>query len=169
MKHVFLLLFAFAATAAFGQALSTSPTGATKPSAPLTYGPNISLENAKKVAAAAASYASSKQWTVVIAIVDTGGNIVYLERFDNTQIGSIEVAITKAKTANNFKRPTKAFQDALANGGENLRILSLPSGVAIEGGELLISNGEIVGAIGVSGLQAFQDTEVAKAGVAVLK
>jgi uncharacterized protein GlcG (DUF336 family) len=136
----------------------------------LPYGSSITLADAKKVAAASEAYAVGKSWTVVIAIVDTGGNLVYLQRSDNTQIGSLEVAISKATTANNFKRPTKAFQDGLANGGENLRILSLPAGViAVEGGELLISNGKIIGAIGISGLTAAQDTEVAKIGVAVIK
>lgn len=137
--------------------------------APLEYGANIKLADAKKVAAAAEAYAVGKNWTVVIAIVDTGGNLVYLQRSDNTQIGSLEVAQAKAKTANNFKRPTKAFQDGVASGGENLRILSLPNGIAIEGGELLLSGGKIIGAIGVSGLTAAQDTEVAKAGTAVIK
>jgi len=133
------------------------------------YGQNISLADAKKVAAAAEAYATSKNWGVVIAIVDTGGNLVYLQRQDNTQIGSLEVAQAKAKTANAFKRPTKAFQDALTQGGENLRVLSLPNAIAVEGGELLISNGKIIGAIGVSGLKAAEDTEVAKAGTAVIK
>jgi uncharacterized protein GlcG (DUF336 family) len=137
--------------------------------APLSYGSNITLEQAKKVAAASEAYAVSKQWAVVIAIVDTGGNLVYLQKQDGTQIGSLEVAQVKAKTANNFKRPTKAFQDGVASGGENLRILSLPSAIAVEGGELIISDGKIIGAIGVSGLQAAQDTEVAKAGTAVIK
>ncbi len=137
--------------------------------APLTYGSNISLADAKKVAAAAEAYAIGKNWAVVVAIVDTGGNLVYLQRQDGTQIGSIEVAQAKAKTANNFKRPTKAFQDGVASGGENLRILSLPNAIAVEGGELLISDGKIIGAIGISGLTAAQDTEVAKAGVAVIK
>jgi glc operon protein GlcG len=137
--------------------------------APLQYGSNVTLEQAKKIAAAAEAYAVSKNWTVVIAIVDTGGNLVYLQRQDNTQIGSIEVAQAKAVTANNFKRPTKAFQDAVASGGENLRILTLPGAVAVEGGELLILNGKIIGAIGISGLKSAEDTEVAKAGVAVIK
>lgn len=137
--------------------------------APLTYGPNITLADAKKVAAAAEAYAVSKQWTVVIAIVDAGGNLVYLQRQDGTQIGSLEVAQAKAKTANNFKRPTKAFQDGLASGGENLRILSLPNAIAVEGGELIIHDGKIIGAIGISGLTAAQDTEVAKAGTSVIK
>jgi glc operon protein GlcG len=165
MKTTFTLILLLAVTVAFGQA--TTP--ATKPAAPLAYGSNVTLENAKKIAAAAEAYAASKAWTVVIAIVDTGGNLVFLEKVDGTQVGSIEVAITKARTANNFKRPTKAFQDAVASGGENLRVLSLPNAIAVEGGELIIQDGKIVGAIGVSGLQAVQDTEVAKAGLAVIK
>jgi glc operon protein GlcG len=157
MKRILVFFIAvFATTAGYSQALS--------------YGSNITLADAKKVAAASEAYAVGKSWTVVIAIVDTGGNLVYLQRSDNTQIGSIEVAISKATTANNFKRPTKAFQDALASGGENLRVLSLPEGViAVEGGELLISGGKIIGAIGISGLTAAQDTEVAKVGTAVIK
>jgi uncharacterized protein GlcG (DUF336 family) len=137
--------------------------------APLQYGSNITLEQAKKVAAASETYATGKQWSVVIAIVDTGGNLVYLQKQDGTQVGSLEVAQLKAKTANNFKRPTKAFQDGVASGGENLRILSLPNAIAVEGGELILHDGKIIGAIGVSGLTAAQDTEVAKAGTAAIK
>ncbi len=155
MKARLILVFVlFSAVVAFGQT---------------EYGHNISLADAKKVAAAAEAYAAGKNWAVVVAIVDTGGNLVYLQRQDGTQIGSIEVAQAKAKTANAFKRPTKAFQDAVTQGGENLRVLSLPNAIAIEGGELLISNGKIIGAIGVSGLKAAEDTEVAKAGTAVIK
>jgi uncharacterized protein GlcG (DUF336 family) len=156
MKYLVAFFFVFVASVTFAQTLP--------------YGANITLADAKKVAAASEAYAVGKNWTVVIAIVDTGGNLVYLQRSDNTQISSLEVAISKATTANGFKRPTKAFQDGLAGGGENLRILSLPAGaIAVEGGELLISNGKIIGAIGISGLTAAQDTEVAKVGVAVIK
>ena len=154
MKSKLLLFFLLISGVVFGQQ---------------EYGPNITLANAKKVAAAAEAHAVGKNWNVVIAIVDTGGNLVYLQKQDNTQIGSLEVAQAKAKTANAFKRPTKAFQDGLASGGENLRILSLPGAIAVEGGELIVSDGKIIGAIGVSGLQAAQDTEVAKAGLAVIK
>jgi len=130
------------------------------------YGANISLADAKKVAAAAEAHAVSKKWAVVIAIVDTGGNLVYLQKQDGTQIGSLEVAQFKAKTANNFKRSTKVFQDGLA---ESPRALSITNAIAVEGGEPIISNGKIIGAIGVSGLKAAEDTEVAKAGLAVIK
>ncbi len=160
MKTIAIFLFAFVSSAAFAQ---TTP-----PPAPL-YGESISLENARKVLHAAQAYALGKQWTVVVAIVDTGGNLVALEKIDNTQIASIEVAIGKAKTANNFKRPTKALEDAIAGGGVGLRVLSLPGAVPIEGGELILVNGKIVGAIGISGMSAAQDGEVAKAGVAALK
>src|SRR6185295_5711718 len=85
------------------------------------YGDPISLESAKKVLNAAEAFAVGKQWTVVIAIVDTGGNLVLLQKLDNTQIGSIDIAIGKAKTANNFKRSTKVFEDAVAGGGVGLR------------------------------------------------
>ncbi|HWA33754.1 MAG TPA: heme-binding protein [Cyclobacteriaceae bacterium] len=160
MKQIIVLLFMLASSSVFAQ---TPP-----PPAPL-YGESISLENARKVLHAAQAYALSKQWTVVVAIVDTGGNLVALEKIDNTQIASIEVAIGKAKTANNFKRPTKALEDAIAGGGVGLRVLSLPGAVPIEGGELILVNGKIVGAIGISGMSAAQDGEVAKAGVAALK
>jgi glc operon protein GlcG len=157
MKSNLILLFVLASATVFGQ------------QAPTEYGQNITLAEAKKVAAAAEAHAVSKNWGVVIAIVDTGGNLVYLQKQDNTQVGSLEVAQLKARTANNFKRPTKAFQDGVAQGGENLRILTLSNAIAVEGGELIVSNGKIIGAIGVSGLKAAEDTEVAKAGTAVIK
>ena len=81
---------------------------------PNPYGPAISLEEAKKAAAPALAEAAKNKWTVAVAIVDPGGNLVYYEKMDNTQIGSANVAIDKARTATLFKRPTKAFQDALA-------------------------------------------------------
>jgi len=140
----------------------------TKPAPPLNYGEPVNLEMAKKIAEAAEAFASKNQWTVVIAIVDTGGNLVLLQRMDNTQIGSVDVAHGKARTANNFKRATKAFEDAVAGGGVGLRVLSLEGAYVIEGGEPIISNGKIIGGIGISGMTATQDGEVAKAGLAVL-
>ena len=133
------------------------------------YGTSITLENSKKLLAAAEAFAVSKQYTVAIAIVDTGGNLVAFQKMDNTQIGSIEVALGKAKTANNFKRPTKSFEDALASGGVGLRVLSL-SAYPIEGGEPILSaDGKIIGGIGVSGMSAVQDEEVVRAALVVLK
>lgn len=133
------------------------------------YGESISLEKAKKVVAAAQAFAIGKQWIISVAIVDTGGNLVLLETMDNTQRASIDIAIGKAKTANNFKRPTKALEDAIAGGGAGLRILAVPGLFPIEGGEPIYANGKIVGAIGVSGMSAAQDGEIVKAALAATK
>jgi glc operon protein GlcG len=136
---------------------------------PNPLGGPVSLENARKAAAPALAEAEKNHWNVAVAVVDTGGNLVYYEKMDNTQIGSANVAIEKARTAALFKRPTKAFQDVLAGGGDGLRILSLKGVVAIEGGIPLMMDGKIVGAIGVSGATSAQDAQCAKAGADVLK
>jgi uncharacterized protein GlcG (DUF336 family) len=134
---------------------------------PNPYGPNINLATAKKVAAAAAEEAVKLKINVVIAIVDTGGNIVYLERFDVVQWGSIKVALHKAKCSVMYKRPTKALEDTIAKG--NMAYLTLDGISAIEGGVPIIQDGKIIGAIGVSGGSSAQDGEVAKAGAAMVK
>ena len=141
------------------------------PTAPaiVAYGNPISLEAAKKILSAAEAFALNKQWTVAIAIVDAGGNLVLLEKFDNTQLSSTDVAIGKAKTANNFKRPTKAMEDVIAGGGAGLRLLGVPGVFPVAGGEPILLNGKIIGAVGVAGMQPTQDEEVAKAGLAALK
>jgi glc operon protein GlcG len=123
----------------------------------------LTLAAAKQLAAAAESEAAKNKFTMVIVIVDEGGNLIYLEKMDETQIGSIEVAQAKAHTALAFKRPTKVFQDAVAGG--NTSILKLPGVVATEGGIPLTVDGKIVGAIGVSGGTSQQDGTVAQAGV----
>src|SRR5712691_6086813 len=122
----------------------------------------LSLELAKKIAARAEAEAKKNNWTMVVAVVDDGGNLIYLERMDGTQIGSIEVAVAKARSANNFKRPTKAFEDALAGG--RMAVLKLPGAMPLEGGIPVMIEGKVVGAIGVSGGTSPQDGEVAKAG-----
>ena len=106
---------------------------------------------------------------MAVAVVDSGGTLVYYEKMDNTQIGSADIAIEKARTAVRFKRPSKAFQDAVAAGGAGLRILRLPGGIPLEGGFPLIMNGEIVGAIGVSGDSGDHDSICAQAGARTLK
>jgi glc operon protein GlcG len=136
---------------------------------PNPYGMNVSLENARKVAAPALAEAEKNHWNVAVSIVDTAGNLVYYEKMDNTQIGSANLAIEKARTAVMFKRPTKAFQDTLAAGGDGLRVLSLKGVTAVEGGIPLVMDGKIVGAIGVSGATSAQDAQCAKAGADVLK
>lgn len=137
-----------------------------KPAAPLTYGETIRLDQAEKVMAAALQEAKNNNWMMAIAIVDTGGKLVLFKKIDNTQIGSIDVAIAKARTANNFKRPSKVFEDLVAGGGLGLRILSLPDVTPLEGGELIMHDGKIIGAIGVSGASSAQDGQVARAGAA---
>lgn len=129
-----------------------------------TYGPTITLENARKAAAQAAAEAARNGWTMAIAVVDPAGILVYFEKNGGTQLGSAAVAISKARSAALFQRPTKALQDTLAAGGEGLRVLSMEGAVPIEGGLPLVVNGAIVGAIGVSGATSAQDGQCAKAG-----
>jgi uncharacterized protein GlcG (DUF336 family) len=133
----------------------------------LPYGLPISLAEAKTVAAAAEREAASNGLAVIIAIVDSAAQLVLLERLDHAQFGSIDVAISKAQTAVKFKRPSKAVQDAIAQGGIALRMLTIPNISGIEGGIPLLKDGKIVGAIGVSGALAQQDSQVAEAGAAV--
>jgi len=136
---------------------------------PNPYGAPISLESAKKAAAAAAAEARKNNWNMAIAITDVGGDLVYLEKMDRTQTGSVKVAIDKARTAAMFKRPTKVWQDAVASGGGGLRVLGLEGVVPIDGGLPIVMDGKIVGAIGVSGAAGDQDAQCAKAGVDTLK
>ena len=136
--------------------------------APIPYGEPISLAQAKKVIAAAEAEATKNNWPVVIAVVDCSGFMVALQRLDNTQLGSIEVATQKARTAALFRRPTKVFEDGLAAGGSNIRVLKLPDALPIEGGLPIIVNGKIIGAIGVSGVKSTEDAQVATAGIEVL-
>ncbi|MBI4621632.1 MAG: heme-binding protein [Verrucomicrobia bacterium] len=128
--------------------------------------PTITLELAKKIAVKAGAEAAKNKWNVVIAIVDDGGNLIYLEKMDGTQIGSIDVAQAKAKTALKFKRSTKVFEDVVAGG--RTAILSLPGVVAVEGGLPLVVDGTYIGAIGVSGVKSNEDGVVAEAGASVL-
>jgi uncharacterized protein GlcG (DUF336 family) len=137
--------------------------------APNPYGVPVSVENAKKAAVAALAEARTNNWRMAVAIVDTGGILVYYEKMDNTQIGSADVAIEKARTAVRFKRPSKAFQDLVAGGGAGLRVLSLPGAVPLEGGIPLMIDGQIVGAIGVSGDSGDHDGLCAQAGASTLR
>ena len=136
---------------------------------PEVYGLSINLDTAKKVAASAMTEARRNNWTMAVAILDTGGHLVYFEKMDGTQTGSVRVAIGKGRSAVLFKRPTKAFQDMVAAGGEGLRMLGLESAVPCEGGLPLLLVGKIIGAIGVSGGTSQQDGVVAKAGADSLK
>jgi uncharacterized protein GlcG (DUF336 family) len=133
------------------------------------YGTPITADAAKKAAAAAIAEARKTNLTMAIAIVDPHGFLVYFEKMDNTQNGSVSVALDKAKSAALFKRPTKAFQDALAAGGEGLRLLALGDAIPVDGGLPIIVGGRIIGAIGASGGTSAQDGVVAKAGADALK
>lgn len=137
--------------------------------APAPYGAPISLENARKAAAPALAEAVKNHWNMAVAIVDPSGNLVYYEKMDDTQLGSANVAIDKARSAALFKRPTKVFQDALAAGGDGLRLLKIAGAVPVEGGIPLVIEGKIVGAIGVSGGASAQDGQCAKAGADAIK
>ena len=137
--------------------------------APPPYGPPLGLDQAKKAMAAAEAEARKNNWPVAIAIVDSGGNLVMMQRLDNTQFGSTEVARQKAHTAAAFKRSTKVFSDLIAQGGGNLRLLKLEGASPIEGGVPIVVNGQIVGAVGVSGVTSQQDAQTAQAGADSLK
>ena len=139
------------------------------PDAPQQYGLAIGIVAAKKVAAAALAEAARNNWAMAVAIVDTAGDLIYFERMDATQVGSVTIAIDKARSAARFKRPTTAFQDILAAGGEGVRVLGLAGAVPVEGGIPLVMDGKIVGAVGVSGGTSAQDSQCGKAGVAVVE
>lgn len=133
------------------------------------YGAPVSVDNARKAAAAALAEAVKNHWNMAVAVVDPNGTLIYYEKMDNTQNGSADVAIDKARSAALYKRPTKALQDALASGGAGIRVLALRGAVPVEGGVPLMMDGKIVGAIGVSGAQSDQDGQCATAGASVIK
>ena len=150
----------------FAAAMPTVAQQAPAPSPPpvIPYGTPIGLEAAKKVMAAAEAEAAKNNWPMAIVIVDSTGHLVMLHRLDNTQYGSIPVAEDKANTALNFRRPSKVFEELVAQGGIGLRTLALRGAAPFEGGLPIAVDGKIIGAIGVSGGTAPQDGQVAKAG-----
>lgn len=139
---------------------------------PPKYGEPISLNDAKKVMAAAEKEAVKEDWPVSIAIVDSTGYLVMFQRLENSHLGSVEIALEKAKGVALFRRPTKVFQDMVEGGrtGEGragLRMLRFPA-IPLEGGVPIIVEGKLIGAVGVSGVQSHQDAQVAEAGIAAL-
>jgi glc operon protein GlcG len=157
---------ALAALLASGTLLGLAATARAQSAPP--YGPPISLAAAKKAAAAAlAAVTQNKFVPYVIAIVDPAGRLVYFERMDNAQYGSIRIALDKARSAALFRRPTKVFEDILAKG--RTAILALSGAVPLEGGVPLVADGKIVGAIGASAGTGPQDGIVAAAGAAAIK
>src|SRR5271165_1644413 len=125
----------------------------------------LTLADAKAIAAAAEAEAQKNGWTVSTAIVDDGGNLLYLQRLDDAPVGSVAVSQEKAHTAFLFKRPTKAIEDTIAGG--RLAMLALSGATPIQGGLPLLYEGRVIGAIGVSGVQSSQDEQIAQAGVQV--
>jgi uncharacterized protein GlcG (DUF336 family) len=128
--------------------------------------PCLALSDAKRVASAARATAEANGWPVVIAVVDDGAHLLYLERMDGCKLGSIDTAQAKAKSAVFFARPTKALEEMIASGRNAM--LRLPNATPIQGGLPLVLDGQLVGGIGVSGVQSAQDEQVAAAGVAAL-
>ncbi len=126
----------------------------------------LTLEAAKIIAGAAEAEARKNNWNVVIAVVDDGGHLIYLQRIDGTQTGSIDVAIGKARTSAAFKRPTKVF-DEMAKTRPSITSIS-PNAVLLEGGVPVVVGGQVVGAVGVSGVTSPQDAQIAEAGIAAL-
>ena len=157
-----LALITFQAETAIAQTPLASP--------PLTpYGLPISIENAKVAAEAAMAEANSHGWAMAIAIVDPSGFLIYFQKMTNTQNASGDLAIGKARTSALFRRPTRAFQDALAAGGDNLRVLGLTGAMPNAGGIPIVLGGHLIGAIGVSGGSVDQDAQVAQRGAAAVK
>jgi len=126
----------------------------------------LSIDDAKRVAAASRVEAEKNGWAVVIAVVDDGGHLMYLERMDGCQKASSRIAEEKGRTAILFKRPSKAIEDVVLEG--RVVMMGLPGAVPLEGGLPLVKDGHFLGAIGVSGVQSFQDGVIARAGVAAL-
>jgi glc operon protein GlcG len=146
-------------------ALSAAAQTAGPPQRP-PYGTAINLETAKKVAAGAAAEATKNKWTAAIAIVDNHGFLVYYEMFDDTQTGSANFAVEKARTSAMFRRTSKELEDTISSG--RVAVLGFPGATPIEGGLPIVVGGKMIGAIGVSGMTAAQDGQIAKAGVDAL-
>jgi len=156
---------------AIGTALvfTAATASAQAPPPPPAYGAPITLDQAKKAMAGAEAEAKKNNWPVVITILDSGGNLVMTQRLDGAQFGSIEVSRDKAYSAVAFRRPTKAFEDGLSQGGANMRLLNLRGASMLDGGWPIVVDGKIIGGIGVSGVTGAQDAQIGKAGVDALK
>ena len=148
--------------------LTVGVAGAQQPAGPTPYGSPINLEQAKKGMAGAEAEAKKNNWPVAIVILDSGGQMVMMQRLDNTQWGSVDIAKEKARTAVALRRPTKVLQDGIAQGGVNLRFLSTGFSV-LEGGIPIVQDGKIIGSIGVSGVTSQQDAQAAQEGQDALK
>ena len=169
----FVCATAAALLAVSGAHAQAPPAAAPAPPVPdampwnVPYGAPIGIERAKAVAAAAIGEAQKRGWKLAVAIVEPTGDLVYFEKMDDTQYGSIAVAQAKARAAATFRRPTQVLEEAI-NGGTH-SLLSLHSVTGSRGGLPLIENGKLIGAIGMSGATGAQDVVAAKVGVDILK
>jgi glc operon protein GlcG len=168
MSRMLALAGALVALALAAGPATAQQSGGGSQQPPPPYGPPITLEQAKRVMAAAELEAAKNSWQVAIAILDSGGNMVMFHKIDNTQLASIGASEGKASTALRFKRPSKALDDAIAAGGAGLRLLAVKDITPLEGGLPVMLDGKIIGAIGVSGALSSQDAQVARAGVAAV-
>jgi len=166
-KHVSVILVSFMALATCVVTATAQQAPSPPPTTP--YGAPIGLEAAKKLMAAAEAEATKNGWGMAIAIIDSTGHVVMLHKMDNTQYGSIAVAEDKARTALDFRRPSKVFEDLVAQGGIGMRTLALRGATPLEGGLPITADAKIIGAIGVSGATSVQDGQVAKAGADAAK
>ena len=176
-----------ALAALFGAALFTSQSQAQAPAAPaapaipdtmpfdIPYGAALSLDDAHKALMAAVAEAKKRNWKMAIAVVDPAGNLIAHATMDGTQYGSIAFSQAKARTAAQFRRPSKVFADIINSGGANgapapaaLSVMMGMQGAASEGGFPIVKDGKLVGAIGASGGTAPQDGVIAKAGLAAI-
>jgi glc operon protein GlcG len=164
MLRMLALALALCAIPALAPALAQQTESSGLP----PYGPPITLDQAKRVMAAAELQAVENSWQVAITILDSGGNMVMFHKIDNAQLSAVSVSEGKARTALQFKRPSKDLDDAIARGGAGNRLLALKDITPLEGGMPILADGKIVGAIGVSGAVSAQDAQVAKAGADVL-
>ena len=172
MRKALLTSLALCATLVFAadtRAQAPAPAPAPTPAAPLEYGPGMNLEIATKAVAAAAAEAKKNGWNLAIAVTTNGGHLVHFSRMDQTQFGSIAIAQHKARASAKFKRPTKAFADAIGANPANVALLSLDDVIASEGGIPLVVGGKMIGAIGCSGATGAQDGVACMAGVNAVK
>lgn len=126
----------------------------------------LTLDDAKRMAAAAEAEAVRNGWKVCIAIVDDGAHLLHFQRLDGAQLGSVAIAIEKARTAALGKRPTKVYEDMVNNG--RFGALTMPGITHLEGGVPILADGECLGAVGVSGVKSSEDAQVAQMAIAAL-
>ena len=162
-----LKMLTIAATLALVSVMPAAAQQPAAPPAPPSYGPDITLAQARKALEAAEAEINKNGWKMAIAVVSTGGQLVHFAKVDDTQFASIDIAVHKAKAAATFRRPTKVFQDGLAQG--NTFLLTLDGVIASEGGIPIVVGGKMIGAIGCSGGTGAQDGQACQAGVNALK